>query len=226
MPFGDVIDNDYLRRLPRFQGLADSKISQLDRANVAIEMMGKYKEVATKRVDILSVEYGSSTAALVRVYNATGGRLGNIIAKSWAGKFFKEAPEQFLENGQWSVFVHAPPNDDGPPPEGGSEGGVTYRTVHPIKDIFVGWNVRAADPNQALPPSTGNSVYAEVQDRNYYFAPAANRASLQQGLKDSLDRQTERYHVPNAWEATGYKVWISAGDSRTAYVDAIIMLNA
>lgn len=201
MTYGLVIDNDYLRLYPEYKDKPDSQITAADRSKIAVIEMNTYQGEASQRCDQLIAQHGdqnSNTATIgCRIYNASGDRITVNSTHSWLGYFFKEAPDEYVENGQWSAFVVV--NDP--------VGAAIYRTTQQT-DIFVGWRHYSHTFT-----SDDISCYVESREKDHWWAQGSEG-----NMKDRLER-SGRSKTDNYYR---YKVTGSIGGSNPNSLQVII----
>ncbi|GLB43545.1 hypothetical protein LshimejAT787_1400570 [Lyophyllum shimeji] len=201
MTYGLVIDNDYLRQYPEYKDKTDSQITAADRSKVALKEMNVYQGEATQRCDQLISQHGDqnrNTATVgCRIYNASGDRITVNFTHSWVGHFFKESPDEYVENGQWSVFVVV----------ADPVGAAIYRTTGQT-DIFVGWRhySHAAWADDI-------SCYVESREKDHWWA-VGSEGNLKDRLEKSGRSSTDNHY--------GYKVTGSIGGSNPNSFQVII----
>ncbi|RDB19460.1 hypothetical protein Hypma_013681 [Hypsizygus marmoreus] len=206
MKYGLIIDNDYLRLLPEYKDKQDWQITVYDRSKVAMRERDKYEGEAITRTHLLKVNSGiGSVGASVecRVYNASGGRLRVHLTKSWSGDFYQDQPDHYLENGQWSAFMHY---NDGWSGISSATGAVVYRTGSDT-DIFIGWFTKRDVP---MSPA----CYVESQGKDHWWN-VGSEGFMEYLIKDKGDlRSRDRQR--------GYKVTTIIGQSCTSACVTII----
>ncbi|RDB19350.1 hypothetical protein Hypma_013679 [Hypsizygus marmoreus] len=201
MTYGLVIDNDYLRQFPEYKDKTDAQITAADRSKVALKEMNAYQGEATKRCDDLVAEHSGqdqNTATVgCRIYNASGDRITVNFTHSWLGYFFKESPDEYVENGQWSAFVVV----------ADPVGTAIYRT-NSQTDIFVGWRHYSHTLG-----SDDISCYVESRGKNHWW---------EQGSKGNMKDRLERSGRSSKDDSSGYKVVGSIGGSNPNSYSVII----
>ncbi|GLB43547.1 hypothetical protein LshimejAT787_1400590 [Lyophyllum shimeji] len=206
MKFGLIIDNDYLRQLPEYKDKQYWQISSADRGRVAMRERDKYEGDAVNRSYLLKVEsnVGSVGASVeCRVYNASGDRLQVHLTKSWGGDFYQDQPDHYLENGQWSAFVHY---NDGWSGISSATGAVVYRTSSDA-DIFIGWHTKRDEENSP-------SCHAESREKDHWWNVGS------EGYMES--RITKACKLRSRDTQQGYKVTTIIGQSCTSACVTII----
>ncbi|TDL14262.1 hypothetical protein BD410DRAFT_846202 [Rickenella mellea] len=202
MTFGIIIDNDYLRTLPQYKGKPDSELTAKDRSNVAVQVQNTYQAEATKHLDELKSDFGNGISCMIRVYNASGDRIKVHFTHSWKGGFYKDAPEEFVENRQWAAFMHVKLAAAAK----GCTGAVVYRTAADT-DVMVSWQCpRAAGSD----PTCWAESRAKDHWRNTVTPEFAE--SVLYGLAKNRNIFTE----------AGYEVAINIGDNLSPYCEAVI----
>ncbi|TDL14256.1 hypothetical protein BD410DRAFT_809876 [Rickenella mellea] len=202
MAFGIVIDNAYLRLQKDYKGKPDSELTAKDRSDVAVKTQNTYQHEATKRLDELKADFGNGITCMIRVYNASGDRIKVHFTRSWKGGFYKGSPEEIIENGRWSAFVHVKRSILA----AGCTGAVVYRTAADT-DVMVSWQCPWAIGSKP-------TCYAESRAKDHWFNTVSDEfaESVLYGLAGNRNTHTE----------AGYEVAISIGESASSYCDAII----
>ncbi|WP_125900892.1 hypothetical protein [Methylobacterium indicum] len=132
-------------------------------SSYALEQRGSTDFEVMKVVNGMKDEYASGASTLLRVFNASGGRLFLRSDVHWHGKVWKYPLDLVIENGQWSIalVVHAARFE-------GVAGGIVYRTEEVPTDIFCGWDVPFWDG--PFSSSHKNTVCAEIRKPGHYDA--------------------------------------------------------
>ncbi|KDQ07793.1 hypothetical protein BOTBODRAFT_48552 [Botryobasidium botryosum FD-172 SS1] len=202
MPFGPIIDNNYIRTLPEYQGKPDSALSAADRGRVAMAKKKDYENEAIERLKKLKENYGNGVSTLVHVYNASGDRITLQGEHSWRGSFYGGPPESFIENGQWGVFLHVKPTGAAV----GSAGAVIYRTAGSA-DIFVGWQ----NPWNTMYQPT---CHGEASSRGWWW----DKTTKDHMLSVLDDEATSTF----LRSGSGYTVSGKIGDSTTSQYEVVV----
>ncbi|CUA77812.1 LOC100283929 [Rhizoctonia solani] len=203
MIYGTAIDSQYLKdHIAKYKNVPLSDITAKDRGDVAFQLLGTHKQAAVDHVDREKRDYGNGVSTLVLVYNATGDRISVHDSYSWHGHFYSEAPDETVENGQWSSFLHVHTSGAAV----GSKAATIYRSAADT-DMFVGWE---------SPWSGTPSVYADSQKKDYWWDVSS---------KDSMGDQIDDGGSRSDFKGEGFELLMDIGDSTSPYCNAILRKN-
>ena len=151
---GNIITANDVVADPRYSHLKPDQVTTVLLSQFTLEQKVKFDGDALKLINSIKTEYGTGVSCLIRIYNASGRTLNfQQQGPNWHGHMYKYPPDDAIENGQWSVFLHVKTAGAAT----GAQSCVIYAIDQEGDDAFLGWEVPW---NQSADSST---IYTEVK---------------------------------------------------------------
>lgn len=157
--FGDVVDDNMLEKMPKYEGKTITKEDRAQEARNLIDADNK-NNMAISYLRTLKDKYRNVASTLCVVYNSTGNSLILVTSYDWHGHIGDAPYPMEIGNGQWAAFIHTHDDNEAT----GSVAGVVYRAINKDglnKDCLVAWST----PWSLI---QSNSAYCEVGNVSYF----------------------------------------------------------
>jgi hypothetical protein len=165
MLFGTKIDASVLSALPQY---ADKNITPKDLGEYAAGTMADHQKDADDNVNGMKQEYGNGISTLVMIYNASGYQLQRMDEVDTHGHVGDWPLDTYIENGQWSVFLHVHSSGAAV----GSEGYCDYSLVGTADTVRFSW---------ASPYTGSNTAEATMNPANPNYDASESMAQGSSG---------------------------------------------